>query len=156
MTFGSTIAATNSDLLSPDLGNRLHAFVSELYPICSSITGNGLREILRRIGQRIPLQIHEVPTGTRAFDWTVPREWNIRDAYVKNSRGERVIDFQKSNLHVVNYSIPVHQRMPLSELKKHLFALPDRPDWIPYRTSYYQESWGFCVSQRQLETLQED
>src|SRR5271155_3996870 len=156
MTFGSTIAATNLDLLSPDLGNRLHAFVSELYPICSSITGNGLREILRRIGQRIPLQIHEVPTGTQAFDWIVPREWNIRDAYVQNSRGEKIIDFKSSNLHVMNYSVPVNAKLSLEELKPHLYTLPDRPDWIPYRTSYYRETWGFCLSQHQLDLLPED
>jgi aminopeptidase-like protein len=156
MTFGSTIAATNPDLLSPHLGDRLHAFVSELYPICSSITGNGLREILRRIGQRIPLQIHEVPTGTQVFDWTVPREWNIRDAYVRNSRGEKVIDFKNSNLHVMNYSFPVNAKLSLEELRPHLYSLPDRPDWIPYRTSYYRETWGFCLTQRQLDSLSED
>lgn len=156
MTSLPAIVGTNVDLDSPELGSRLHAFVAELFPICSSITGNGLREILRRIGQRIPLQIHEVPTGTQVFDWTVPREWNIRDAYVRNSRGEKVIDFKNSNLHVVNYSIPVKAKLSLSELKDHLHAMPDRPDWIPYRTSYYRESWGFCLSQRQLDSLPED
>ena len=156
MTTGSTIAATNMDLESPDLGNRLHAFVAELYPICSSITGNGIREVLRRIGKRIPLNVHEVPTGTAAFDWTVPREWNIRDAYVRNSRGEKVIDFKNSNLHVMNYSVPVKAKLSLQELKGHLYALPDRPDWIPYRTSYYRENWGFCLTQRQLDSLPED
>lgn len=156
MTSLPAIVGTNLDLDSPELGSRLHAFVAELFPICSSITGNGLREILRRIGQRIPLQIHEVPTGTQVFDWTVPREWNIRDAYVRNSRGEKVIDFKNSNLHVVNYSIPVKAKLSLSELKDHLHAMPDRPDWIPYRTSYYRESWGFCLSQRQLDSLPED
>lgn len=156
MTSLPAIVGTNLDLDSPELGSRLHAFVAELFPICSSITGNGLREILRRIGQRIPLQIHEVPTGTQVFDWTIPREWNIRDAYVRNSRGEKVIDFKNSNLHVVNYSIPVKAKLSLSELKDHLHAMPDRPDWIPYRTSYYRESWGFCLSQRQLDSLPED
>lgn len=156
MTSFPAIVGTNLDLDSPELGSRLHAFVAELFPICSSITGNGLREILRRIGQRIPLQIHEVPTGIQVFDWTVPREWNIRDAYVRNSRGEKVIDFKNSNLHVVNYSIPVKAKLSLSELKDHLHAMPDRPDWIPYRTSYYRESWGFCLSQRQLDLLPED
>jgi aminopeptidase-like protein len=156
MTTGTTIAATNSDLDSPELGRRLHAFVSELYPVCSSITGNGLREILRRIGQRIPLEIHEVPTGTQVFDWTVPREWNIRDAYVRNSRGEKIIDFKNSNLHIVNYSVPVNAKLSLQQLKEHLHALPDRPDWIPYRTSYYRETWGFCLTQRQLDSLPED
>jgi aminopeptidase-like protein len=156
MTTGSTIAATKIDLESPDLGNRLHAFVSELYPICSSITGNGIREVLRRIGKRIPLEVQEVPTGTAAFDWTVPREWNIRDAYVRNARGEKVIDFKNSNLHIMNYSVPVKAKLSLRELKDHLYALPDRPDWIPYRTSYYRETWGFCLTQRQLDSLPED
>jgi aminopeptidase-like protein len=134
----------------------MHSFASELYPICRSITGNGLRETLRRIGERIPLQIQEVASGTQAFDWTVPREWNIRDAYVKNSRGDRVIDFRASNLHVVNYSVPTQMKLSLRELKEHLHTLPDHPDWIPYRTSYYREEWGFCVSQRQLDSLLED
>jgi aminopeptidase-like protein len=156
MTTVPTIAAADFNLDSPELGNRLHSFVSELYPICSSITGNGLREIIRRIGQRIPLQIYEVPTGTQVFDWTVPREWNIRDAYVRNSRGEKIIDFKKSNLHIVNYSIPVNAKLPLQELKQHLHSLPERPDWIPYRTSYYRETWGFCLTQRQLDSLPED
>jgi aminopeptidase-like protein len=156
MTSSPSTAATKLDINSPDLGNRLHSFVSELYPICSSITGHGLREILRRIGQRISLRIHEVPTGTRVFDWIVPREWNIRDAYVRNSRGEKIIDFKNCNLHVVNYSIPVKAKLSLRELKEHLHAMPDRPDWIPYRTSYYRETWGFCLSQRQLDSLPED
>ena len=135
--------AVQSAAVQSDIGHDLHRFIDTLYPICRSITGEGLRETLRIIGTHIPLTLNEVPTGTQVFDWTVPNEWNIRDAYVKNSRGERVIDFQASNLHVVNYSIPVHRRMRLSELKTHLFALPDHPDWIPYRTSYYKESWGF-------------
>jgi aminopeptidase-like protein len=135
------------------LGRELHALIVELYPICRSITGNGVRETLRRLQRIVPLTMHEVPTGTRVFDWTVPSEWNIRDAYVKNSRGKRVIDFQESNLHVVNYSVPIHEKMSLEQLRPHLFTLPDHPDWIPYRTSYYQESWGFCLSQRQLEQL---
>jgi aminopeptidase-like protein len=135
------------------IGQEMYQFISQLYPMCRSITGAGIRETLHRVGELIPLAIHEVPTGTAVFDWTVPREWNIRDAYVKNARGERVIDFRRSNLHVVNYSVPVRQTMPLAELKPHLFTLPDRPDWIPYRTSYYQESWGFCLSHNQLLAL---
>lgn len=138
------------------LGREMHALIGELYPICRSITGDGLRETLRRLQRLVPLTIKEVPTGTQVFDWTVPREWNIRDAYVKNSRGERVIDFQKSNLHVLNYSVPIHKKMSLEELKPHVFTLPDRPDWIPYRTSYYKENWGFCLSHRQFLELPED
>jgi aminopeptidase-like protein len=148
--------ATQSTAERSDIGVELHRFIAQLYPICRSITGEGLRETLHAVGKLVPLTLREVPTGTQVFDWTVPKEWNIRDAYVKNSRGERVIDFQSSNLHVVNYSVPVRQKMQLGELKTHLFALADRPEWIPYRTSYYKESWGFCLSQHQLELLPDD
>lgn len=140
--------------LRPDaLGQQLHDCIRDLYPLCRSITGDGVRETLRRLQRLAPLTLCDVATGTAIFDWTVPREWNIRDAYVKNSRGERVIDFQRSNLHVVGYSTPVRARTSLAQLRPHLFTLPDRPDWIPYRTSYYTESWGFCLSHRQLESL---
>ena len=125
----------------------------ELFPICRSITGDGLRQSLAKVGELLPLTIHEVATGTEAFDWTVPKEWNIRDAYIKDAAGRRVVDFQQCNLHVVNYSAPVNTRMPLKELRPHLHVLEERPEWIPYRTSYYAESWGFCLSQRQLEGL---
>jgi aminopeptidase-like protein len=99
---------------------------------------------------------HEVPTGTSVFDWTVPQEWNIRDAYVKNSRGEKIIDFQHSNLHVVNYSVPFRKTVLLKELQEHLFTLPEHPEWIPYRTSYYKENWGFCLSHKQFLALADD
>jgi aminopeptidase-like protein len=135
------------------LGAQLHRFVSDLYPICRSITGNGLRRTLALIGEHIPLTLHEVPSGTAVFDWTVPLEWNITDAYVKTLAGERVIDFTRSNLHVVGYSEPVRARVSRAELDAHLFSLPGHPDWIPYRTSYYERSWGFCVSQRQRDQL---
>ncbi len=137
------------------LGNWMHALVAELYPICRSITGDGLRktlEILRReTGTGLTLQ--SVPSGTPVLDWTVPREWNIRDAWIADGRGERVVDFRKSNLHVVGYSVPVRARMSLAELRPRLHSLPDRPDWIPYRTSYYSEDWGFCLAHRDLERL---
>src|SRR5579863_8467863 len=136
------------------LAGDLHAFAAELYPLCRSITGNGIRETLARIGKRIPLKTVEVPSGKQVFDWTVPREWNIRDAYLANSRGERVVDFKTSNLHVLNYSVPVRRTMSLDELKPHLHSLPQHPDWIPYRTSYYKEEWGFCLTHRQLESLE--
>jgi aminopeptidase-like protein len=137
------------------IGEEMHAFMADLFPICRSITGDGVRETLRRMAERIPLVIEEVPTGTPVFDWTIPREWNIRDAYVKDAAGRRVIDFRASNLHVVGYSVPVQARLPLAELRDHLFALTDHPDWIPYKTSYYEESWGFCLAQSTLDTLED-
>jgi aminopeptidase-like protein len=137
-------------------GQAMMRLIEELYPICRSITGDGLRETLRLLQRQISLEIREVPTGTQVFDWTVPKEWNIRDAYVKNANGERVIDFQKSNLHVVNYSVPVRRRMAFAELREHLFTLPAHPDWIPYRTSYYKESWGFCLSEKQCAGMKDE
>jgi aminopeptidase-like protein len=139
-----------------EAGQRMYALIEELFPICRSITGDGIRETLRRLSCQIPLNIVEVPSGTHVFDWTVPNEWNIRDAWIANSRGERVVDFAASNLHVVNYSVPVRQRMSLADLRPHLHSLPDHPDWIPYRTSYYKESWGFCLPHRTLESLPDD
>jgi len=141
---------------SAQQGRELYDLVTALYPICRSITGDGVRQSLRLLQQRVPLTLREVPTGTQVFDWTVPKEWNIRDASIKNSKGERVVDFKQNNLHVVNYSIPVRTRMRLTELKQHIHTLPEKPDWIPYRTSYYKEAWGFCMSQRQLDKLPED
>ena len=138
------------------VGERMYALVSELFPICRSITGDGLRTTLRRLQDSVPIDLIEVPSGTAAFDWTVPREWNIRDAWIANSRGERVVDFRNSSLHVVSYSVPVRARMSLAELRPYLHALPDQPDWIPYRTSYYRESWGFCLTQRVLDALPDD
>jgi aminopeptidase-like protein len=138
-----------------DAGEWMHGFMCELYPICRSITGDGLRETLRGVRKSIPLEIHEVPTATPVFDWTVPKEWNIRDAWVKDAQGERVIDFRRSNLHVVNYSVPVRRKLQLKELREHLHTLPDRPDLVPYRTSYYNENWGFCLAHSQLLELPE-
>jgi aminopeptidase-like protein len=138
-----------------EIGRDLHRFAAGLYPICRSITGDGIRQTLALIQNRIPLQTVEVPSGTPVFDWTVPKEWNIRDAYIKGPDGTRVVDFQRCNLHVMNYSVPVHAILPLSELRPHLFTLPENPDWIPYRTSYYQENWGFCLSHNQATALAE-
>jgi aminopeptidase-like protein len=135
------------------LGNEMHRLVAELYPIGRSITGDGVRQTLAKLRERVPLDVREVPSGTRVFDWTVPDEWNVREAYVANARGERAIDFRQHNLHLVGYSTPVRARMSLAELRPHLHSLPDRPDWIPYRTSYYKPSWGFCLAHRQLEAL---
>ena len=116
-----------------DAGAELHRLVAALYPYCRSTTGNGVRATLRHLQELIPLALHEVPSGTRVLDWTVPREWNIKDAYVKDDQGRRVIDFQQSNLHVAGYSMPVSTVMPLAELRRHLITLPDRPDWVPFR-----------------------
>ncbi len=137
----------------PGAGAAMHALAADLYPICRSITGEGLRETLRRLQKLAPLELHEVPSGTPVLDWTVPKEWNIRDAWIANGRGERVVDFRRHNLHVVSYSVPVRRRMPLAELRPHLHSLPEHPDWVPYRTSYYQESWGFCLAHRVLQSL---
>ncbi len=137
------------------IGSEMYALITELYPICRSITGKGFRKTMEIIRNHIPVEIREVPTGTEVFDWVVPKEWNIRDAYVKNSKGEKVIDFQKSNLHVVNYSTPVRGEFSLSELKDHLFTIPDHPDWVPYMTSYYRENWGFCLSHNELLKFEE-
>jgi aminopeptidase-like protein len=112
-----------------------------------------VRQTLKILQEYIPSTIHEVPTGTTVFDWTVPKEWNIRDAYIKNPLGEKIVDFKKCNLHVLNYSLPVKKKVSLDELKAHAFTLPDKPDWIPYRTSYYKENWGFCLSHNQLSAL---
>jgi aminopeptidase-like protein len=136
-------------------GAEMHQLIVDLFPICRSITGNGVRQTLRRIQQDIPLQIHEVPTGTKVFDWTVPREWNVRDAYVKNRAGEKVIDFRRSNLHLLHYSTPIRQTLSLTELKQHLFSIPEHPEWIPYRTSYYKDNWGFCLSHNDLQKLED-
>lgn len=138
------------------LGYDMYKMVEELYPLCRSITGNGVRETLSMLQEKIPLIVHEVPSGTQVFDWKVPKEWNIQDAYIKNRQGTRVVDFQKSNLHVVGYSVPVRKTLSLNELKSHLFTVPDHPDWIPYRTSYYKEDWGFCLTHNEWLNLQEE
>lgn len=140
---------------SSGAGRSLHDLVAELYPLCRSITGDGVRETLRLIQKRIPLTMSEVPSGTQVFDWTVPLEWNVKDACIKGSDGVRIADFQVNNLHLMSYSTPIQRRMRLEELKPHLFSLPDHPEWVPYRTSYYQENWGFCLSHKDLERLVE-
>ncbi len=144
-----------SRLCPPSVGERMYTLAAELYPICRSITGNGVRQTLDIIERMTPLARSEVPTGTPVLDWTVPKEWNITDAYVKNAAGERVVDFRRHSLHVLNYSTPIRATLPLSELKQNIFTLPDQPDLIPYRTSYYAERWGFCMSHNALQALPE-
>jgi aminopeptidase-like protein len=141
--------------VSSTIGREIYDLIRDLYPLCRSITGNGLRQTMAILQQHIPLDVHEVPSGTPVFDWVIPREWNIRDAYLKDSTGNKVIDFQQSNLHVIGYSTPIHQTMSLDVLRPHLVTLPDRPDVIPYRTSYYRENWGFCLTHRQYLALKD-
>jgi aminopeptidase-like protein len=126
-------------------GERMHALARQLFPICRSITGEGLRETLRRIGEQIPLVVHEVPTGTRLFDWEVPKEWNIRGGRIESVGGDVIVDFARSNLHVVGYSKPIDAVISREELARHVHTLPDQSGRIPYRTAYYADSWGFCL-----------
>mgnify|MGYP000987489943 CR=1 FL=1 len=146
-------ASLVEQLDAPGIGDEIYALAAELYPICRSITGPGVRETLAILQRSVPLEVREVPTGAPVLDWTVPKEWSIRDAYIKNAAGERVVDFREHALHVMSYSTPVRATMPLQELKKHIFTLPDQPDLIPYRTSYYNENWAFCMRQRALDAL---
>jgi aminopeptidase-like protein len=136
-----------------ELGRQMHALATELYPICRSVTGPGVRQTLAHLAKIVPLETFEVPSGAKVFDWEVPREWSIRDAYIKDESGRRVIDFQQLNLHVVGYSLPVHRKMSWSELKPRLHFLPENPDWVPYRTSFSKENWGFCLSYRKFLDL---
>ena len=131
----------------------MYALAERLFPLCRSITGRGVRETLRTLQEYIPLTIHEVPSGTKVFDWTIPKEWNIRDAYIITPEGEKIASFKKNNLHVVGYSIPVDEEIALTELQEHLYSLEEQPDAIPYVTSYYKERWGFCLSHRERQSL---
>ncbi|MET9744897.1 DUF4910 domain-containing protein [Streptomyces ardesiacus] len=136
-------------------GEEMYALVERMYPLCRSITGDGVRATLRIVDEYIPLHVHEVPTGTQVLDWTVPKEWNVRDAYVADAAGRRVVDFAASSLHVLGYSVPVSATMSLAELREHLHTLPEQPSLVPYRTSYYEERWGFCLAQRTLDAMAE-
>jgi aminopeptidase-like protein len=146
----------NNSINKKEVGKEITDLVQKLYPICRSITGNGVRETLSIISEHIPLQISEVASGTQVNDWEVPNEWNIKDAWIKNSKGEKIISFKDSNLHVLNYTSPINKEISLDELKEHVFTLPDQPDLIPYRTSYYNSNWGFCMSHTQFESLKDE
>jgi aminopeptidase-like protein len=139
-----------------DVGAQMHALAEELFPLPRSLTGDGVRQTLAALKKHIPLQVHEVPSGTSAFDWVVPKEWNIRDAFVADESGRRVIDFKKNNLHVVGYSTPIDAWVSRAELESHLYSLEAQPDAIPYVTSYYKERWGFCLSQNARAQLKGD
>ncbi len=149
----STVRQALAALDRDAAGRSMMDLATELYLIPRSLTGDGVRETLERIGRRLPLEIHELPTGTPILDWTVPREWNPREAWIQDPTGRRVVDFADHNLHLVGYSTPVHRRMTLDELRPHLHSLPEQPDLIPYRTSYHEETWGFCLPDRLLESL---
>ena len=148
--------STYNLLNNNNIGIEIYSFIEKLFPICRSITGNGTRKTLELIKQHIPIEINDIPSNTKVFDWNVPKEWNIIDAYVKNSKGEKIIDFKISNLHILQYSISIHKKISLDELKNHLYTLEEYPNWIPYKTSYYQENWGFCMSYKQFQTLEDD
>ena len=136
-----------------DAGTRMHALAERLYPLCRSITGDGLRDSLRIIAEEIPIEIKGVSSGTPVFDWTVPQEWKVREAWIRDPNGREVVNFRDHNLHLVGYSRPVRKRMTLPELLPHLHSNPQMPDAIPYRTGYHDENWGFCVSQNAIDQL---
>ena len=137
------------------VGNAMHALMQRMYPICRSITGEGLRSTLEILKEELPLECHHVASGTRTYDWTINDEWNVRDAYIADKDGRRVVDFREHNLHLVGYSIPVQATMTLEQLRPHLHTLPAHPEWIPFRTSFYSRTWGFCLSHKQLESMDE-
>ena len=135
------------------LAQSAYTLIEDIFPICRSITGNGVRATLDLLARRIPLVRTEVPSGTAVFDWVVPSEWNVREAYIADASGERIVDVQRNALHLMGYSAPVRTRLSLDELQSHLHSIPNHPEWIPYRTSYWRETWGFCITQRLRDTL---
>jgi len=136
-------------------GSEMMALIEELYPILRSVTGEGVRETLAILARFNPIEIHEVPSGSPALDWTVPREWNVGEAWIRDPEGWSIVDLKDSNLHVVGYSVPIRKKMSLGELETHLHSIPERPDWIPWRNTLYEENWGFCLPHSQREALPE-
>jgi aminopeptidase-like protein len=150
------MAETAASAAMTSVGQEMYELIEELYPIRRSLTGDGVRETIRRVARRVPFKTHEVATGTTVYDWIVPNEWNLRDAWIADLQGNRVVDLQQSPLHVVGYSMPIRTRIAAAELRRHAFTLPEHPDRIPYRTSYYGRMWGFCLTERQLDALRDD
>jgi aminopeptidase-like protein len=148
-----TSEAVEADIERAETGRRLHDLARVLQPLPRSITGNGVRETLRILGEDLDLELVEIPSGTAAFDWTIPDEWNLGEAWIRDPGGRTIVDVRDSTLHVVGYSTPIHGTLPLEELSAHLHSDPGRPDWIPYRTSYYTRHWGFCLPHRLRESL---
>mgnify|MGYP001168015819 CR=1 FL=1 len=137
------------------IGEEIYKFAQELWGINRSITGKGVRETLKRISKHLPnLEIKSIQSGSKVFDWTVPKEWNVKEAYIITPDGKKICNFSENNLHLVGYSVPFNGVVELEELKKHLYTLPDQPNAIPYVTSYYDERWGFCITQEQFDSLE--
>jgi len=134
-------------------GAAVHELAAELFPLPRSLTGDGVRETLRLVAEQVPLELTEVATGTPIFDWAVPREWNVRGAWIADSNGRRIVDFDASNLHLLGYSAPIRKTMSGAELQEHLHSLPGEPERIPYRTAYWADAWGFCVTERQRDEI---
>jgi aminopeptidase-like protein len=150
---GVTTVVTAGARSADAVGRDAYELIRRLFPLCRSLTGDGVRATFDVLEDEIPITRTEVPSGTKVFDWTVPDEWSIRDAYIAAPDGTRVVDFRRSSLHVVSYSEPVRTTLPLEQLRSHLFTLAEQPDVVPYRTSYYERTWGFCLSHRQLLDL---
>jgi aminopeptidase-like protein len=149
----ASVPPSSADREHPTVGSQMYELLAELFPICRSITGDGVRETLQIIKRHIPLEVYEVPTGTPVFDWTIPKEWNIRDAFILDEAGNKIVDFKENNLHVVGYSTPLDRWVTLEELQEHLHSIEEQPDAIPYVTSYYQERWGFCMAHNERVKL---
>jgi len=140
-----------------NIGTEMYALIEKLFPICRSLTGNGVRETILELQRLLPeINTYEVPTGTQVMDWTIPKEWNINDAWIADSKGNKIVNFKDSNLHVMGYSIPIHKKVNLKELLENVYTLPEQPDLIPYVTSYYKERYGFCMTEKQKQGLMDD
>jgi len=140
--------------MSTNKGIEMHGLCTRLFPLNRSLTGDGVRQTFKILSEYMPdLNIHEVPTGTKCFDWEVPEEWSITEAYIEGPDGKKVVDFASNNLHIVGYSIPVDQTLSLGELQTKLHSIENMPDAIPYVTSYYKDDWGFCISDNQRKLL---